>query len=176
MPNKKDVDNITIGEVLSAKIKHNVFFLKIETNARFKFEKVTLSDTYQCIKSLKNTNSAGADNINSKILKESINELVHYIRDLINTSFELVTFPKASKNCKIVPIYKKGDVSDIDNFRPISVSSVIISKRQYAFRENSNINTTLFDVISYIEQQICEKKKIGVMFFDMNQNDDFNNM
>ena len=55
-----------------------------------------------------------------KILGKSeffVNELIK----LIDASFDSGVFPLSWKSVKVVPVFRSGDPSDVDNFRPNSV-------------------------------------------------------
>ena len=64
-------------------------------------------------------------------MKKCCTELSHILADLINLSITCGKFPDLLKYATIVPIYKKGNHQDIENYRPIALLSVfqIFSKR-----------------------------------------------
>lgn len=56
--------------------------------------------------------------IPTKILK---NELAKPLSSIINISFSTGKFPNSRKKVEIVPLYKKDDKLDCNNYRPISL-------------------------------------------------------
>ena len=54
-------------------------------------------------------------------MKQCMNEIIKPLTELVNLSFNLGTFPSKLKLSKIVPIFKKGDHTDKNNYRPISI-------------------------------------------------------
>ena len=65
---------------------------------------------------------------------------------IFNLSLCEGVFPDKLKVAKVYPVFKKGNKSDMNNYRPISVLSVfskilerIVYKRVYSFLEKNNI-------------------------------------
>ena len=77
------------------------------------------------IKKLKTNKIKGPNSIPTKILKNNKNELAKPLCDLINLVFQSSTFPGILKTAKIIPVYKKGDPLECDNYCPISLQSYI---------------------------------------------------
>ena len=90
---------------------------------------------------------------------------------IINISLTKDIFPDALKFAKITQIYKKGSFSNVSNYRPVSVLSVItkiiesvvknqlvnfldkfniLSCTQYGFRKHYNTKLAIADVVSEI--------------------------
>lgn len=67
----------------------------------------------------------GWDNIPTKFIQYIQKEITPIIVHLANLCFETGTFPSLLKISIITPIYKSGNIEDINNYRPISVLSVI---------------------------------------------------
>ena len=66
------------------------------------------------------------------------------MNNLINLSFTTGTFPNIAKTAKIVPLYKKENKLECNNYRPISLVSNIgklieklLHKRLYSFMDQS---------------------------------------
>ena len=73
--------------------------------------------------SLKTNRSPGCDDISSNIIKQcfgTLNRPLHYI---YNISLQSGVFPEEMKICWATPIFKRGEVSNLGNYRPISVLS-----------------------------------------------------
>lgn len=97
------------------------------------------------IKSLKPSNSAGMDEISTNLLKHIAHQISRPLTHIINTSIEKGIFPTKMKTGKIIPIYKKGNKLQMENYRPISLLSFskilekIVAKRLTSFLIKSNI-------------------------------------
>lgn len=88
--------------------------------------KVTNSkEVVNVIKSLKNTNSTGFDDIPISIIKEVKYHLSGILTHLINSSFISGIFPNQLKTSKIIPIHKRDNPKKLSNYRPISLLPVI---------------------------------------------------
>lgn len=120
---------IDIGHQLSLKLQptegHFGDYLNNPTNARFNFSEIAETDTLTIINNLKNKNSSGFDEISNKILKTIRHEICKPLTIIINQSLLTGIFPDALKISKVKPIYKKGDESSLNNYRPISVLPTI---------------------------------------------------
>ena len=82
-----------------------------------------------CPKEVKNilTNSkpklsVGFDEIPLKLLKSSDN-IIMALSHIFNLSLSTSKVISDSNIAKVIPLYKKGDASDINNYRPISLLS-----------------------------------------------------
>ena len=94
----------------------------------------------------KNNKSRGPDNIGPRLLKAGASEILHPLLYLCNLSFLIDIVPKSLKLAKVVPVYKKGDRSCIENYRPISLLGVfdkilekLMYSRLYNYLHNNNI-------------------------------------
>ena len=77
---------------------------------------------------LKNSSSAGVDDINPSIERSSISLVATLLSWIINSSFNLGLFPDSLKIAKIIPIFKSGVSNLITNYRPISVVYLIFPR------------------------------------------------
>ncbi|XP_045455112.1 uncharacterized protein LOC123664638 [Melitaea cinxia] len=77
------------------------------------------------LESIDNSKGAGVDNISPIFFRETatvIDQPLHY---LYNKCVSDGIFPKIWKSARIVPVYKSGLKSDIENYRPISILPVL---------------------------------------------------
>ena len=92
---------------------------------QFKFECVNRDDISKIIDSLKPKTSCGIDNISCKILKFIKNEIIQPVTLIINQMINTGIFPDKLKLAKIIPLYKKGEKSLVNNYRPVSLLPVL---------------------------------------------------
>ena len=79
-------------------------------------------DIQRVISPLPNTSSVGNDNISTYMLKKSSSKALEII---FNKSISTNTFPANWKLAVIIPVYKKGDIYNMANYKPISMLPVI---------------------------------------------------
>ena len=105
--------------------------------------------------------SSGYDELSTKLLKETINNIIVPITDIINKSFRTGVVPQQIKIAKVVPIHKASDSNLLKNYSPISLltafsellekliydkviyflnSNNTLYKHQYGFRKNNLLN------------------------------------
>ena len=118
-----------IGENLAKKFSNDYSefknYLKDPvTHSMFLFH-TTESEIIKIIKSLKNTNSTGYDNFSTKFIKLSSSILAPALAKIINLAIDTGVYPSNLKIAKVIPIFKKGDKTLINNYRPISILSPI---------------------------------------------------
>ncbi len=82
--------------------------------------KFNIPDMSQCF-----LEATGMDGISVKILKISCNQILAPLLHTINISFNTSNLSSAWKAAKVTPVYKAVDREDINNYRPISVLTVV---------------------------------------------------
>ena len=83
------------------------------------------SDVFNALSSLDADKAVGIDNISPKLLKFCAASLTDPITKLFSLCLETSSFPDERKIHKIRPLYKKGDRSLVENYRPISLLCII---------------------------------------------------
>ena len=73
---------------------------------------------------MKNNTSPGYDNIRVKVVKQVIPFISNILCKIFNSSMCNGTVPDQMKIGRVTPIHKKGDVSIMNNYRPISVLAI----------------------------------------------------
>ena len=85
----------------------------------------TIDELISTANSLKNTNSFDVYNLNTKIVKKTIDIYAKPLCKLINACFSQGVFPDAMKKSRVVPIFKNGDPQNVNNYRPISIIPIL---------------------------------------------------
>ena len=105
----------------------------------------TIDDLLFIVKSMKNK-KCQINDFSVEILKENALVIAHPLTFIFNQSIREGKFPNSMKKALIVPIYKKGAKSNVDNYRPISLLNVfskifekIMKKFLVDFIEANNI-------------------------------------
>lgn len=147
-------------------------------------------EIYTIIKSLKNKNSCGIDEIPPKLIKICVKELTFPFTKLINQSFIEGVFPEALKISVVKPIYKKGEKTDPNNYRPIALLPTsakifetamskqiypfyekykILHENQNGFRKNMSTTLAVYKFTQYILDAINRKKYAVGLLLDMSK-------
>ena len=94
---------------------------KLNSTEIFKLEKIDANDVLLMLGKLDTSSAAGIDSLGPKLLKLAAPILCKPISILINKSITSGKFPDELKLAKVTPIFKKGDKSKPENYRPISI-------------------------------------------------------
>jgi hypothetical protein len=129
-----------------------------------------------------------SDGISSKLLKSIKNEICTPLAHIFNLSVNQGIFPKKLKKSRTVPIFKSGDPTLCDNYRPISLLSSmskilekivstqlvnhldrndILHEHQYGFQRGKSTEHNLIHALNFIGNSINENKYCLGVFFDL---------
>ncbi len=104
------------------------------------------------VRQMKNKTSSGIDSITNKLLKTTIWSILTPLTDIFNSSLTTGICPQCLKIAKIIPIFKKGDSTNFNNYRPISLLSTIskvLEKIMYKRINSFLINQNFFNDSQY---------------------------
>jgi len=129
---------------------------------------VVSSDLLLTTYNLKPKLSQGYDGISTKLLKETISNILQPITHIINISFVTGIVPQDVKIAKVIPIYKSSDQSLLQNYRPVSLPpaiykilekiiykkllsflETILFKQQYSFRPKHSTIHPIIQLLNY---------------------------
>lgn len=146
------------------------------------------------IMSLNNTGSEGYDGISTRIIKESIEQLIAILTHLINLSFYTGIFPEVLKLSIVRPIHKKGNKEDIDNYRQITLIPIlskvlekcmykrlidfcikfnVISGDQYGFQRRKSTSLAIYNLTNQILSNLNRNRLTTGLFLDLSRAFDF---
>jgi hypothetical protein len=74
---------------------------------------------------MKSKLSSGHDSLSSKLIKETSQAIVSPLTYILNLSLKFGIVPSKMKLAKVIPVFKSGDTSHIQNYRPISLLPVL---------------------------------------------------
>ena len=153
-------------------------------------EFANINPTYirDIVKSLQSKNSLDSDGISSKLLKSIVNEICVPLAHIFNLSVTKGVFPSRLKKSRTVPIFKSGDHTKCDNYRPISLLSQlskilekivstqlvnhlelngILYEHQYGFQRHRSTEQNLVHAFNHIGAALNENKFCVGVFFDL---------
>lgn len=90
-------------------------------NDHFNFHEITEEDVLKAISNLQSKCSTGYDEISTKLLKLIGKEIAQNITITFNLSLKSCKFPDVMKIAKVIPLHKKGDNTQFNNYRPVSL-------------------------------------------------------
>ena len=149
-------------------------------------------DIITIAKKLKAKCSQGFDNISTKLIKKTIEEISIPLSHIINLSFQNGDVPDKMKIAKIIPIFKSGEQNKFNNYRPISllpafskiieklVASRVVKyfnqhnlfyKHQYGLRTKHSTIHPILHFINHItnENDISGKNITAAIFLDLSK-------
>ena len=139
------------------------------------------------LNNLKESKSVG-DDIPVRVIKQCSNTLTPILTYLYNQCLESGTFPSKLKIAKIHPIHKRGDRTNIENYRPISLLPIfskilekliqkrlqqfllkhkIITDQQHGFIPKKSTTTAAYSLINTILEGLNNKQYILGIFCDL---------
>jgi retron-type reverse transcriptase len=157
------------------------------SNITFNFSNITPADVACAIRDLPNTNSHGDDDISAKMLRLSASAITRCLASLFNSSIQHGIFPDAWKTATVVPVFKKGDIFDMGNYRPISLINLIgkifekiiclqitdyldqhalLSNVQHGFRKGLSCETALLRLSNLLFTARRNKQYISIATID----------
>ena len=139
------------------------------------------------IDQLQTHKACGPDKVIAEMLKSCTRLLLPYLQTLFNAIMNSGLFPKIWRESIIVPLYKKGNRNDPNNYRGISLTSTLskvflhvintriqewteehgwVSEEQAGFRKGYSTIDNIFTLHGIIERYLGRKKKVYAAFID----------
>ena len=147
------------------------------------------NEIFDLINHLQSGKAPGPDGITSTMLKLTAGQVALPLTLLFNLSLSKGKIPDDWKRANVVPIHKSGSISDFNNYRPISLCSVVgkllervvsgcmvgylrevglISDQQHGFVSGRSCTTLLSSVCHHWAQLLDERSPpdVDVIFLD----------
>lgn len=152
------------------------------------FKQISKKQLEEIFKSMTPKNSAGKDGISNRIIKYCKDELMLPLLDIINSSIKQAIVPAEMKTAIVYPKFKKGEKTQMENYRPISILPTLskylekaihiqlidylekhhlISENQHGFRKGKSINSALNQLCESIASYWENKKIVSGLFIDL---------
>lgn len=151
---------------------------------------VDSNELAECVKGFKNKHSSDQDEVSMSLIKFVFDVIAEPLRHIINNSLQFGVFPNQLKVARVIPIFKKGDQSCVENYRPISMLSPFskvfekimgnriinfmnktkqLTYSQHAYQKSRSTQTAIFQFINQINS-ILESGHIPLgLFFDLSK-------
>lgn len=146
------------------------------------------SDVYKSLRKLKPKFTTGPDKIPAFLIRDCASVLAQPLKILFNLAIETTTFPNMWKMSKIVPVFKKGERANVENYRPITIvnnfSKVFeillhehtyfymhnrLSQFQHGFIKGRSTVTNLFCITQFIAESIDVGLQTDVVYTDFSK-------
>ena len=150
--------------------------------------KISPNEILTQINNLKDSNSTGSDEISTRFIKLSGSILIPALEYLFNLVISKGEYPDSLKIAKVIPIFKSGDPSKTNNYRPISVLCSInkilekilhkrltdylekfklLYKYQYGFRKGHSTIHAITEMVDNIKLSMDNNKLTCGIFVDL---------
>ena len=160
---------------------------KIKHEDSFEIPLLAVHEVGALITSRKNKKAMGPDNLNPTLLKIALPYIVEALTFIYNKCIENGMFPPPLKSAKVIPLPKSKVITDMNNFRPISLLSVLskplekhvhkhlmqylernnlIYDFQSGFRRNHSCQTALIRMCDTWLSAINRNNIVGAVFLD----------
>ena len=97
---------------------------------------INRSGLFKLFLNINSKKADGPDNIPGTFLKICANELVDVYQILFQASLDQGIVPNDWKEANVVPLFKKGDKSKAENYRPISLTSISCKLLEHVVHSN----------------------------------------
>ena len=97
----------------------------VSTSLHFPFKQVNTGTVLKELRNLKRSKSPGLDDIPPSLLKDAESCLAEPLTYLINMSLHTGQVANEWKQAKVLPLFRSGNATKLDNYRPISILPIL---------------------------------------------------
>lgn len=146
---------------------------------------VSMFDIDNTINKLKINGSVGADGISPKVIVKCKDALIWPLWILFQKTLESGIIPNSLKLSRVIPIHKKGDKTDIENYRMVAIGSMLLqifektvnrklsllvenqlSTLQHGFRSGRSVSTNLLALSIAAHDAFSHGNQLDVFYGD----------
>ena len=120
----------------------------VSSDNKFIFSPISSSNVFSLLNKLSRSKATGLDNISAKLIRECADLISIPLCNIFNNSLSSGLSPDDWKCARVTPLFKQGERTDVNNYRPISVISIIakvferiVYDQLYSFLANEEIIT-----------------------------------
>ena len=203
LPIMKDNNKNLIGSKEKADAFNNFFLshsnidtsnaqLPPEENFEAKLISVKASEqeVLDLLMSLDTSKATGPDGIGPKLLREAGPSIAPSLTRLINLCLDSAQVPQMWKHANVMPLFKKGDASQLNNYRPVSLlpcaskilerivfknvynylrDNHILSPHQSGFQSGDSTVNQLAYLYHVFSKALDAKKDVRIVFCDVSK-------
>ena len=137
---------------------------------------------------LDHNKASGPDEVPARLLIDAVDVFTPILTKIIQISYEKSVVPENLKSGNVVPIHKSGDKTDVRNYRPVSLTSIIaklfervikrgveshidrykiMDERQHGFRRNKSTSTNMIMFWNEITNMVESTSSISILYTDL---------
>ena len=165
-----------------------VIYIYIYNKNSLFFTQISIYEILNEVRNSKSKSSTDVTDFSMFIIKEIILEISPLLKHVFNRSLAEGIFPNVLKKAKVIPIFKSGDKSLAENYRPISllpqISKIfekliksrisnflnkfnILNDNQYGFRKNLSTADALSDVLESVNTNLENLENCAIVSIDL---------
>lgn len=151
---------------------------------------VTCAGVAKLLRNLKPHKATGPDGIPARLLRETAEQIAPAVTLLFQASLDQGKVPSLWKAAHVVPIFKKGSRSSAENYRPISLTSIlsklcehivhcaisnhldahsVLADAQHGFRKRRSCETQLILTVDDLAKGLDDKSQIDMILLDFSK-------
>jgi hypothetical protein len=146
------------------------------------------SKIYKLLKSINANKAPGPDGIDGKVLKACCRSLAYPLSLLFRLSYNTGHIPGDWKTANVVPVHKKGDKGSVENYRPISLTSLVmkifekvirdellakcenkLNQFQHGFLPSKSCTTQMIPFADSLSISLNDRVRCDVVYFDFSK-------
>ena len=152
--------------------------------------KVSCAGVFKLLRELDVHKAPGSDGLSPKLLKELAEELAPILTLLFQTSLQQGKIPDDWRTADVVPIFKSGEKSKAENYRPISLTCIlcktmehiisssimhhfdgtnILTDAQNGFRKRRSCDTQLILAVQDLAKSLDDRTQSDVFLLDFSK-------
>ena len=162
--------------------------LRLETDCELlALGKLRELEVHKVIKGISTSKSSGMDNISSLVIRRTFEALVPEVTFMYNLSIHEAQFADSWKKALVIPIPKQGNLTKVQNYRPISLlplpgkileklvhaqladyleKNMLLAGEQHGFRRNRSTIHSIEQVTSFISKKMDARLLTAAVFID----------
>ena len=136
------------------------------------------------LKEVKPNKAAGPDGVHGKILKNCAVSIAYPLSIIFRVSYNSGMIPKEWKLANVVPVHKKGSKTSVENYRPISLTSLVmkifekivrdelmlrceamLGENQHGFLPRKSCTTQLINFTDNVSRAMNQSLRTDIVYF-----------